>query len=92
MRVWSWSNQLYTNFGYLKDSGLTNKQYMYLKYNSSQSYEFADDTGTTKMGFVCEAQGIAETQQKYNNIREKQHKKYRILYDTSFLIFIDDLY
>ena len=55
-RVWSWSQQDYANLGYIKDSALTSKKYMYLKFNGTY-YEFYDNAGTTKMGFVCEAQG-----------------------------------
>lgn len=57
-RVWSWSYQDYTSFGYFQDTALSNnyKSYMYLSYNGS-GYEFDANNGAQKMGFVCEAQG-----------------------------------
>lgn len=57
-RAWSWNMQDYYQYGYLKDSALTNKNDMYLYFNGT-AYEVRDDSGSSPMSFICEAQGTS---------------------------------
>ena len=57
LKKWSWSSHNYVNYGHIKDKFAGNS-YGYLMYNSSNQYEIDDDNGLTRMGFICEAQGM----------------------------------
>jgi hypothetical protein len=67
-RYWTWNSNYdrFIDYGYIY-ANLTQKPYLSLFYNSSNQYEFKDNNGKNKYGFICEAQSIHELVNKLKN-------------------------